>query len=112
MAYRPDQLPFNEFEETVRGLKRKLDKASPHYPLVAQALDKNGQELMYQVFRGPFDRPAAKLGSVEKEWECPVTVSMQSEDKASIVFEDVLEKVTVQGEDPEQLHFIPDEEEP
>src|SRR5271155_2301384 len=110
MGYGQEQLPFAEFEETVRGLKRKLDKASPHYPLLALALDKNGKELMFQRFNGPFERPVAKVLDVEGEWECPVSVRMQSEGKASIELQDELEKVTVSGEDPDQLHFIPDEE--
>jgi len=105
MRYKPEQLPFAEFEETVRKLKRKLDKAQPHYPLIAIAVDRKGQELMCQRFDGPFEKPEASVLDVVNDWECPVTVTMQAEDKAGVMFSEELKKVTVQGEDASQLTF-------
>jgi hypothetical protein len=98
MPYKPEQLPFEEFEEVVRALKRKLDDNAPHYPLVAQAFDWHGQEIMHQHFAGPFKRPAAQVTNNLKEWDVPVIIVMK--DSSGLDTRTNVPKVTVKNPEP------------
>ncbi len=99
MRYKPEQLPFKEFGEIVRGLKQKLDNSAPYYPLVAKAIDAHGCELMYQSFTGPFKRPEAQVTNHLKEWGPPIIIVMK--DSTGTETQTILERVTVKNAAPE-----------
>ena len=98
-TYKPEQLPFEEFEEVVRALKRKLDDNAPNYPLVARATDRDGLELMHQHFTGPFKRPVAQVTNHLKDWGPPVLITMK--DSSGIQTQGALNGVTVKNAQPE-----------
>ena len=93
MPYKPEQLPFEEFNETARRLKRQIDGMAPAYPIVVVATDANGQLLVEQVFTGPHERPVAHVDSDAGDWNVPVTVVAKDDRGMELV--ETLEKVTV-----------------
>ena len=110
MRYKREQLPFAEFADAAKELKNRADNIGPHYPLIAIARDVNGQEIMWQRFEGPYKRPEPEISKDVAEWDCPVTVTIESECAASIPPEPkVFETVTVPelSDDATQASFFP-----
>ncbi len=108
--YKPEQLPFKEFEEVVKTLKKQMDNMGPHYPLFAKAVDHVGLELMQQHFMSPFQRPAAQVTNDSEDWSPPITIAMT--DSSGTTIEEQLSDVTAKASRPKniQLDYFNDEE--
>ena len=108
MSYAHEQLPFAEFDEAAKDLKREADAKGPHYPLVVMARDANEQVIKSQRYEGPYKKGEVKISDDIEEWDCPVTVTIESECAAQITPEPkVFGTVTVRELQPT---FFPDYE--
>jgi hypothetical protein len=84
MAYKPNQLPFEEFHDCVREMKLTFDNTlCPHYPIYADAYDSAGQHLCAKTFMGPNARPGAQIVA-QDDWTMPVTVIVRDQDHVNI----------------------------
>jgi hypothetical protein len=96
MPYKPDQLPFEEFEPTARAFKLQLDDRDVHYPITATAYDRHGVPLLSQTWEGPHKRPKVQVINHLKEWELPVSIKV--EDKSGRSKCGCFATITVEGE--------------
>jgi hypothetical protein len=118
MTYKPEQLPFAEFDEVAKKLRLMVERLSPHYPIIVEARDANGQKLMHQRFVGPRQKSTHQVMDDVGEWDAPVTVFVRDESTEELIrngmadepttsyFHEVLEKVTPQDEVPVNLRFF------
>lgn len=110
--YKAHQLPFNEYRETVKELKRKLDReAKSIYPMVARVTDQTTlQVLSEELFKNVWDRDPDFKKLAENDWDAPVTVAFYNGD--DFLGLDMLETVTVRSVEnfAVQLNYFESEE--
>ena len=74
MAYKPGQLPFLEYREIARNIKRVFDKRAGHYPLEIKVTNSEGQLLMQQSYANVWDRKSSPTVLAEDDWDVPVNI--------------------------------------
>jgi hypothetical protein len=74
MAYKPEQLPFLEYREMARDIKRKFDKRGGHYPLEIKVTDAAGRLLVTHIYANVWDRKSVPVVQTEEDWDVPVNV--------------------------------------
>ena len=76
MSYKPEQLPFLEYREIARNIKRAFDKHAGHYPLEIKVTNSAGRLLMQQRYANVWDRKSSPVVLAEDDWDTPVNVEI------------------------------------
>lgn len=74
MAYKPDQLPFIEYNNWVNEVKRAHDMGGGGYPLFIEVFDTQGQKLIEQIIKNVYDRKSQPQNVATEDWSPPLTV--------------------------------------
>jgi hypothetical protein len=67
--FKPTQLPFLEYRDAVKELKRRMDRENKSsYPMVAIAIADGGQVLCESLFKNVWDRKPVVRVITDKDW--------------------------------------------
>jgi hypothetical protein len=95
MAYKPQQLPFLDYRDIARNIKRAFDKRAGHYPLEIKVTDSSGRLLMQQTYANVWDRKSTPMVRVEDDWNAPVNI--ETWENGELFSTETLEEVKVRG---------------
>lgn len=102
MLYTPSQLPFLEYKEMVRRIKRDFDKRGGHYPLEITMTDATGQQLTEHRFINVWDRNWLPRVMVDEAFQGPINFQIWEDDQ---LFLEIVELEVTFKRPTEQMNF-------
>jgi hypothetical protein len=76
MSYKPEQLPFIEYQDWVHGIKKAHDMQGGGYPLYIEVFDKDGQKIIEQVFTNVYNHKSEPTNVAVDEWLPPLSAQI------------------------------------
>jgi hypothetical protein len=105
MIYAPSQLPFLEYKDMVKRIKRDFDKRGGHYPLEIIVTDLNGQQLMEHKFNNVWEHNLQPQIVAELPIEGPLCLQVWEHDKNNEPWLELVELEVKFKRPSEQMNF-------